>query len=376
MPSRAESRPAWQIALMITAALRAFYSASAAAASAFVHPSADLIRSNALTMDLPAPLGWHYAWLGIWERFDTLWYLRIATRGYDLPQAVVFYPLYPWLIRQLSVVVEPVIAALLISTFASFFFFWGMLVLARRDLPAPQALNTVVLAAVWPASFFFFAGYTEALAAALIVWSIALARDDRWIPATACAISAGLTRSVGTLLIVPLLIMAWNSRSPRTSKQKFAVLLAPIGTIVYWLWLRQTGRPSIAEAYRTYWKTDVAAPWTTLWQAIRSLPGHFDSLVLISLIALALFSLAGLAARRRTEDRSFSAVVVIHLLLRLCWPPLFGTPRYLLPIYPAYQTFAECTQNTSRARFILLCAALFAFNLIWMLAFLRWSLVL
>ncbi len=84
------SRPDWQIALALTAALRVFYTAMAAAFLPFLHPDPALIRSNALTDNLPPPHGLHYALLGIWERFDTLWYLRIAQHGYDLPMAVIF----------------------------------------------------------------------------------------------------------------------------------------------------------------------------------------------------------------------------------------------------------------------------------------------
>jgi len=119
-----EPRADWQIALAITAVLRVVYTCVAAAAALFLHPDARLIQSNVLTENLPASGGWHYALLGIWERFDTLWYLRIAESGYDLPAGVVFYPLYPWLIRTLSTLADPMAAALLISTVAAFFFFW------------------------------------------------------------------------------------------------------------------------------------------------------------------------------------------------------------------------------------------------------------
>jgi hypothetical protein len=68
--------------------------------------------------------------------------------------------------------------------------------------------------------------------------------------------------------------------------------------------------------------------------------------------------------------------VIVHLLLRLCWPPLLGAPRYLLPVYPAYLTMGEWAGKIERTRFVFLCGALFAFNLIWMLTFLNWSLVL
>ena len=376
-----EPRADWQIALAITAALRVVYTCIAAIAAVFVHPDAGLIQSNALTENLPAPGSWHYALLGIWERFDTLWYLRIAERGYDLPAGVVFYPLYPWLIRDLSGLAGPMAAALLISTVAAFFYFWGLLRLARNEVenevrsefPSTQPLRAVMIAAAWPASFFFFAGYTEALAVALIVWCIVWARDERWVLAAACAFAAGLTRSAGTLVIVPLAIMAW--RAPR--RARWPVAIAPLGTLGYWFWLHQTGRVSVLAAYRTYWNTEVASPWTTLWLAIRSLAERFDSLVMISLVSLIFFFVAGVTARRiRIEDRCFSAAVIVHLLLRLCWPPLLGAPRYLLPVYPAYLTMGRWAEKMERTRFVFLCGALFALNLIWMLAFLNWSLVL
>ncbi len=367
-----EPRANWQIALAITAALRVVYTGIAAVAAVFLHPDARLIRSNVLTENLPAPGGWHYALLGIWQRFDTLWYLRIAERGYDLPAGVVFYPLYPWLIRGLSGLAGPMAAALLISTMAAFFYFWGLLRLARSEFPNGQALPTVMLAAAWPASFFFFAGYTEALAVALIVWCVDWARDERWVLASACAFAAGLTRSAGTLAIVPLAIMAWRARR----RARWPVAIAPLGTLGYWLWLQQTGRLSAAAAYRTYWNTQVATPWTTLWRAMGALAERLDPLVAISLAALILFFIAGVAARRRIEDRCFSAAVIVHLLLRLCWPPLLGAPRYLLPVYPAYLTMGDWTEKMERTRFAFLCGALFALNLVWMWAFLSWSLVL
>jgi hypothetical protein len=136
----------------------------------------------------------------------------------------------------------------------------------------------------------------------------------------------------------------------------------------------------VAAAYRTYWNTEVASPWTTLWHAIRSLAERFDPLVAIGLVAVIFFFVVGVAARRRMrmrmEDRCFSAAVILHLLLRLCWPPLLGAPRYLLPVYPAYLTMGNWAEKMERARFAFLCGTLFAVNLAWMWAFLSWSFVL
>ena len=45
----------------------------------------------------------HRPWLEIWNNWDTLHYLRLAEHGYvaagDSRVSLVFFPLYPWLIR-------------------------------------------------------------------------------------------------------------------------------------------------------------------------------------------------------------------------------------------------------------------------------------
>lgn len=371
MLKRFSERPDWQVALALTCALRIVWSAAAAAISFAVHPPESLIRSNAFTENLP-PLGtWHYALLGVWERFDTLWYLHIAQHGYDRSAAVVFYPLYPLMIRVLSPIAGGIGSALLLSTVSSFVLFWGFLQLERMELPAPAALRGLTLLACWPTSFTLLAGYTESLAIALVVWSILFARRERWSASALCGFAAGLTRSMGGLLIVPLAIMAWRSRK----LSRWWVVLVPTGTLGYWAWLRITGRPSVVAAYR-YWNTDIAAPWTTLWRAVAYFLHTPDVLVAINLGVLILFTVAAVSAKRRPEDRWFAAAVIAQILMRACVPPLTGALRYVLPIYPAFMTFGEWSAGMKRPRFVLLCIVLFAFNIGWMWAFLSWSLVL
>lgn len=92
--------------------------------------------------------GWRYLLFGIWERFDSVWYLHIASDGYDRPAAIVFYPLYPMLIRSVTRLVrEPMAAALLISTVATFFLLWGIQELAAMEWPGREATAMILLAA-------------------------------------------------------------------------------------------------------------------------------------------------------------------------------------------------------------------------------------
>lgn len=371
MLKRLRERPDWQVALALTCALRIVWSGAGAAISFIVRPPEPLIRSNAFTENLPPPGTWHYALLGLWERFDTLWYLHIAQHGYDRPAAVVFCPLYPLLIRILSPIAGGIGSALLLSTLASFFLLWGVLRLEHTELPDAAALRVMTLLACCPTSFIFFAGYTESLAIALVVWSILCARRERWSASAVCGFAAALTRSMGALVIVPLAIMAWRSRK----LSRWWIVLVPTGTLGYWVWLRWTGRPSVVAAYR-YWNTDIAAPWTALWRALAFFVHKPDWLVALNLGALMLFTVAGISAKRRVEDRLFAASVVAQILMRACMPPLTGAFRYVLPIYPAFMTLGGWASGMKRSRFVLLCVGLFAFNLAWMWAFLSWSLVL
>src|SRR5208282_4627579 len=241
------SRPDWQIAMAVAAALRVLYTAMAAAFLPFLHPDPALIQSNALTENLP-PHGLHYALLGIWERFDTLWFLRIAEHGYDRPMAVIFYPLYPAAIRLVSGLMPATVAALLVSTVASFFSFWGLLRLTAGEVSEVGRLRMLLLVCVWPTSFVLFAGYADSLTLALVVWAVILGREARWEAATACGLLAGVARPSGVLVFVPLAVMALRSRRARA----LVVALTPLGLLSYWGWLRWSGRPSVVEAYRLY----------------------------------------------------------------------------------------------------------------------------
>ena len=371
MLRRVESWPDWKIALALATVLRAFYSCAGAALSFFLHPDPALIRSNALTENLPSPGTWHYALLGVWERFDTLWYLRIAQRGYDLPHAVIFYPLYPAAIRITSWVLPATLAALFVSTVGAFFFFWGLLRLAEQELAASSKLRMLLIVCVWPTSFVLFAGYAESLTLALIVWAVVFARAGRWWPAAACGVLAGLGRPSGVLVAIPLVLMALRSR--RLSS--FAVLLTPMGLLGYWGWLRWSGRLSVVEAYRVYQGATLAPPWASVGEALRLIVVDHDGLLAIKLGLVVLVAALSLRREVRFEDKVFAVAVIVQMLL-YTGRPLLGAARYLLPVYPAFimlGKYAERRWNWTQFSFYL--AAFGFLNLMWMWAFLSWSLV-
>jgi hypothetical protein len=365
------SRPDWQIALEATAVLRAFYSAMAAGFAPFLHPDAGLIQSNALTENLPAPHGLHYGLIGIWDRFDTLWFLHIAQYGYDRPRAVTFYPLYPLAIRVLSWALSPIVAALLISTVATFFFFWGLLRLAESELPGAGKIYVLLLVSVWPTSFVLFAGYAESLTLALIVWAVIFARDGRWGFAAIFGVIAGLARPSGVLVSIPLFVLALRSRQEKS----LPVILAPLGALGYWGWLRWSGHMSVVDAYRLRQGATLAPPWAGLWEVLRLIVSHGDAVLAIELGAVVLFAVLTLHRGVRIEDKLFGLAVILQMLM-YTGRPLLGAMRYLLLVYPAFIVLGGYAQRQNWKRFGCCVVALGVLNLAWMWAFLNWSLVL
>src|SRR5215472_16309212 len=107
-------------AVFYTVGLRTAYALAAFLLRGSLTADPSLIRGNDFTDHLMSPdHPLSYALLGVWARFDTLWYLHIAQVGYDRQAAIVFYPLYPALIHVLSWIVQPPLAAALaISTAA------------------------------------------------------------------------------------------------------------------------------------------------------------------------------------------------------------------------------------------------------------------
>ncbi|PYX34624.1 MAG: hypothetical protein DMG80_01485 [Acidobacteria bacterium] len=364
-----ESWPDWKIAIALTVGLRTFYSAIAAALSFFLHPDPLVIHSNALTENLSAPGSWHYALLGVWERFDTLWYLRIAQHGYDLPRAVVFYPLYPAAIRLVSVLLPPTVAALLISTVGAFFFFWGLLRLAGENLSSMARLRTLLIVSAWPSSFIMFAGYAESLTLALIVWSVVFARASRWGLATVLGLLAGLSRPSGVLVAIPLLVLAVRSRRISAA----VALLTPLGLLSYWGWLHATGRLSVVEAYRIYQGLTMAPPWVSVRDVLRLIVTERQGLLAIKFGLVVLVAALSLRRELRIEDKLFAMAVILQMLM-YTGLPLLGASRYLLLVYPAFLVMGRSSaQRWKWHRFGIYWAAFEFFNLVWMWGFLNWD---
>jgi Mannosyltransferase (PIG-V) len=151
-------------------------------------------------------------------RWDTGWYLGIASEGYsylasappDYQQNIAFFPAFPMSMRYLSVlfgrqVLWTGVAISLVSFFIALTYF---LRLARSLLKdEEQAVTAVMLLAAYPFAVFFSAAYTEGLFLLTLMGAVYHFHAQQWWRAAFWGFVCGLTRPNGSLLSVVLALM-------------------------------------------------------------------------------------------------------------------------------------------------------------------------
>ena len=225
----------------------------------------------------------HGGWLEIWNCWDAVHYLHLAERGYvavgDGRVSLVFFPLYPWLVRVTAFVLHDyLVAAFVVSGFASVAA--GLLLqrLARCDESEEVARNSVWFLFIFPTSFFLHIGYTESLFLALTLGCFLAARKERWALAGLLGAGACLTRVngliLGPALATEVVLQYWQSR--RINLRWLWLGLVPFGFLGY-LWLNHevTGDFfAFTKIMEEHWYKKFAPPWTGIRRCL--VAGHRD----------------------------------------------------------------------------------------------------
>lgn len=175
---------------------------------------------------------------------DAVRYLDIAKNGYvsegENAINLVFYPLYPFLMRFLSLLTGDLAAAGLILSQASYaassvvLYEW-----LRIDREEKDAWYGVLLLALYPYSVFVMGVFTEGLFLLLTVSCLYLLRKRRFLFAGAVGFFAALCRVQGLLLILPAICTLLEARFGKEKRKlqgkDAAVLLIPAGFGAYLL---------------------------------------------------------------------------------------------------------------------------------------------
>jgi len=326
--------------------------------------------------------------LNLSVRWDAGWYLGIITQGYSYEaphgnkapeqQSVAFSPAYPMIVRVLGRLMGGrltgyVGAGLLVSLCS----FLGALVyvylLARDSLDDDHARFAVWLLAAYPFALFFGAIYVEALFLLAIAGAFYHFTRQEFRRAFLWGLLAGLTKTNGFLLALPLAIIAAQSYLRRDGYpiiRGLASAAGPgVGMLIFsaFIW-RLTGDPlawlKAHEAWgRTYRGLLPLVGDRYNWIANTGLIGYVSSLPGDLMNALGvIFVLAAVWPVARRLGLAYAVFILVFMLPPLAAGGLISAGRFSSILFPAFIWTASVVPARHRPGWIASFAAIQAFN--------------
>jgi Mannosyltransferase (PIG-V) len=314
--------------------------------------------------------GWHNLFTA-WERFDALWFLRIASSGYRATDgSSVFFPLFPMLVRVASFALggRPFAAGMLVSNAAFAAALCVLYLLTAEERSAETARTSVLLIAVFPSALFFYAPYSEPVFLLLAVVAFRSARRRAWFVAGVAATLAALTRNIGIVLAPALAIEALQQwREGRGSALGGLVASAgpAVGLGLYLAyWYARTGDALAPVHQQVNWQREFSWPWMTLYHATRDMielaggpnGGYWaiDWLIVVPILAASMYA----AIRYRPGYAVYTWTGLLIPLFYVFEPrPLMSMPRFVLPLFPAFWGLSELARAGRISRSAVAAAA-------------------
>ena len=288
------------------------------------------------------------SWFTLWNRWDAIHYLGLAENGYtaegEARFSIVFYPLYPWLVRAVAFVCRSYFgAALLVSGAASICA--GLLLrrLVALDYPARVARLAVWFLLIFPTAYFLHIGYSESLFLALVLGCVLAARRQFWAVAGALGALACLTRVNGLLLMPTLLVEAWlQYRQTRRIDWRWLWIAATgLGFAGYLLLnYRVTGDPfTFLQILEEHWYKKITPPWVGIYEVWQRIPKFNLTEGLHEYIFIVFSFLCTIWCWIKLRP-TYAVWVTLNWLLINSTAFVVGVPRYCLTLFPIFILFA------------------------------------
>jgi hypothetical protein len=302
------------------------------------------------------PLNSLIEWLNVWNRWDAVNYQNLAQKGY---QAIgedrfllVFFPLYPLLVRAVAFVARDYVAsAFIVSGVASLAGAWLLKRLAILDESELVAQRAVWFLIIFPTSYFLHIGYTESLFLALVLGALVAARTGKWGLAGPLSILAALCRVNGLVLFPVLCVEAFEEyRITKRWRWEWLWAAGALGGFACYLWLNYhvTGQAFTFMTYqREHWFRNLAPPWTGIAAAFNAMSRSPAEAHMIGFEEF-FFCVLGLVATIfcvRLLRLSYTIWMVLNWLLFTCTTFTLSVPRYTLTLFPIFILFARLSRR-------------------------------
>ena len=281
--------------------------------------------------------------------YDAGWFLRIAEHGYNYDCAP-FFPLFPFLIRMLTLVTHSyVISGFIISNAALFAACYFLYRMVKDDYSEEIATTTLLVMLFFPTAIFFTSIYSESLLLFFVLGSFYYVRKGKFITAVVLAALAVLTRNLGVVMFFALLYHIYKTNGGRFDLKKTAFLFViPASLLIFMAFLWHTTGDPLAFASslnREYWgfrHFEYPGAGQYLSLSLFYYNNEFYSLFESGMAFLFLFLI--LKSFKYIQDKSFLIFLVLGFLIPFSTVvddlPL-GMPRYIIVLFPGFITLAS-----------------------------------
>jgi hypothetical protein len=293
--------------------------------------------------------------LGIWQRWDSIHYQRIADYGYYTDNLSAFFPLYPLLARQISSLTGfTSLASLLLLSNLAYLFCLVLLYQIVSEKIAPEMAQTVVVCtAIFPTSFFFFAPYPMSTGLMFVLLAYRSTYQRRWFLASLAGLCAGLTHATILPLFVLLLweVIAFLRQHPPKSAWILTMMpFLPLSGMAFFLAFRSiAGFPEFSTTQTGSWGRTFQAPWQFLLDIPRLIQN--PSFLVSGWLNFFLVFLAVVATIWAFRRIAFGlwlymlALLLFLLATGINLEPLSSFNRFVLLLFPLFITLGMWSKN-------------------------------
>ena len=279
----------------------------------------------------------HFIWS--FGNFDGVHYLGIAKDAYAYQFTQVFFPVYPILIRAVSIFTfgNLLISALLVSNTAFLFALLVFHKLVQETFDRKIAFWSLLFLLAFPTSFFFGSIYTEGLFFLEIIGAFYLFSKKKILLGSVVGAIASATRLIG-LLLSPSFYFGKNKKSP------LPLLIVPLGFLSYVIYLQiKFNNPLYFLSAQSVFGQERSAQNIILFpqvafrylKILTTTSGASFFTALFELTAT-IFAFGIIFIYFKKIPRDWAVFSVCAILIPTLTGTLISMPRYILVAFPIY----------------------------------------
>lgn len=305
---------------------------------------------------------WAYLFVG----WDSAWYLSIMTRGYAFsPQSYTFTPGLPLFGKLFSLLFQnPVVSIALCALMFGVLWIPFYQLIVEKYMSKQAALASTLLFALSPYVFLFTSvAYSEGLFLFFTLSAWYLFKKGKVAFAAALAAGASITRTMGVVLVLPMLIESLKQKGSHRLRNVILSFL-PIVSLLLWLVYSQfTAKDWLALVHTTEWSS-LYSLRSLLFeglpqkgvQAILEVPYQLSPLHWLSPIAItaAIIVPPFLIYKTIKVEKSLAMYSLAFYVGVMTLGALISTPRFISVMFPLWMALtAKLSQSRKTLAFVL-----------------------